>query len=411
MSSPVVCLSVCRRVVLAPIYLCSLLNMFAPSHSQPLLHTQKISAIETTSISILRHRYRYQYQHVPLFVLHSMHMCMNLLSVHVAPISLSILDVLATAFQLYETYAYRDHTDIDILRCIYLYILPIIITLISSLSVRALPISFNLLPSSLIPVMSSPVVCLSVCKRVVLALLHLCSLLNMFAPSRSQPLLHSQKITANGSISICITTISSLLKHLYPYQYQHVPLFVLYIMHICMNLLSVHVALIILSPLDMLATAFQLHETYAYRNYTDIDILRCIYIYILPIIITLTSSLLVPAMSVCFSLLCCSVVWLLVMSMTWFLCCFLSVISVFFIAIICLIQVLSSELASFLSVSTFHHSILLTVLALILVSILDFIAALNKKQLVDRRQPHISCLHSIILSCDNDLQPCVWMRG
>ena len=181
----------------------------------------------------------------------------------------------------------------------------------------------------------------------------------------------------------------------------------------CMNLLSVHVAPISLSILDVLATAFQLHETYAYRNYTDIDIWRCIYIYIPHIIITLTSLLLVPALCVCFSLHCCSVVWLLVMSMTWFLCCFLSVISVFFIAIVCLIQVLSSELASFhsLSVSTFHHSILLTVLALLLVSILDFIAALSKKQLVDRRQPHISCLHSIILSCDNVLQPCVWMRG
>jgi hypothetical protein len=155
-------------------------------------------------------------------------------------------------------------------------------------------------------------------------------------------------------------------------------------MHICMDLLSVQVALIILSLLDMLATAFQLHDIYAYRDHTDIDIWRRIYIYIPHIISTLTSLLLVPAMSVCFSLHCCSVVWLLIMSMTWFLCCCLSVISVFFIAIVCLIQVLSSELASFhsLSVSTFHYCILLTVLALVLVSILDFIAALSKKQLV-----------------------------
>jgi hypothetical protein len=408
MSSPVVCLSLCRRVVLAPIYLCFLLNMFAPSHSQPLLHTQKTPAIETTSISILRHLYPYRYQHLPLFVLHCIHMCMNLLSVHVAPISLSVLDVLATAFQLYETYAYADHTDIDIWRCIYEYILPIIITLTSSLSVSPLPICFSLLPSSSIRVMSSPVVCMSVCKRVVLAPIHLCSLLNMFAPSRPQPLLHTQKITANGSISIA--TISSLLKHLYPYQSQHLPLFVLYIMHICMDLLSVHVALIMLSLLDMLATAFQLHDTYAYADHTDIDIWRCIYRYIPHIILTLTSLLLVPALSVCFNVRFCSVIWLLVMSMTWFLCSFLSVISVFFIAIVCLI-VLSSKLASFLSISTIHQSILVTVLALILVSILDFIAALSKKQLVDRRKPHISCLHSIILSCDNVLQPCVWMRG
>lgn len=261
--------------------------------------------------------------------------------------------------------------------------------------------------SSSIRLMSSPVVCLSVCRRVVLAPIYLCSLLNMFAPSHSQPLLHSQKISAIETTSI------SILRHLYPYQYQHLPLFVLHSMHMCMNLLSVHVAPISLSILDVLATAFQLYETYAYRDHTDIDIWRCIYLYILPIIITLISSLSVPALSVCFSLLCCSVVWLLVMSMTWLLCCFLSVISVFFIAVVCLIQVLSSELASFLSlsVSTFHHSILLTVLALILVSILDFIAALSKKQLVDRRQPHISCLHSIILSCDNVLQPCVWRRG
>src|ERR1700722_9444989 len=96
MSSPVVCLSVCRRVVLAPIYLCSLLNMFAPSQSQPLLYTQKISAIETTISILLRDLYLHEYRHLPLFVLHTMHMCMNLLSVHVAPISLSILDVLAT---------------------------------------------------------------------------------------------------------------------------------------------------------------------------------------------------------------------------------------------------------------------------------------------------------------------------
>jgi hypothetical protein len=298
MSSPVVCLSVCRRVVLAPIYLCSLLNMFAPSHSQPLLHSQKTPAIGTTSISILRHLYPYQYQHFPLFVLHCMHMCMNLLSVHVAPISLSVLDVLATAFRLYETYVYKDYTDIDIWRCIYIYIPSIIITLTSSLSVRALPICFSLLPSSSIRVMSSPVVCMSVCKRVVLAPIYLCSLVNMFAPSRSQPLLRTQKFAANGSISII--TISSLLKHLYPYQYQHSALFVLYIMHTCMDLSSVHVALIILSLLDMLATAFQIHDRYAYH--TDIDIWRCIYIYIPHIIITLTSLLLVPALCVCFSL-------------------------------------------------------------------------------------------------------------
>jgi hypothetical protein len=134
----------------------------------------------------------------------------------------------------------------------------------------------------------------------VLAPIHLCSLLKMFVPSPSQPLLRTQKITAKGSISI--TTISSLLKHLYPYQYQLSPLFVLYIMHICMDLLSVHVALIILSLLDMLATAFQLHDTYAYKDHTDIDIWRCIYIYIyIPhIIITLTSRLLVPALCVSF---------------------------------------------------------------------------------------------------------------
>jgi len=139
MSSPVVCLSVCRRVVLAPIYLCSLLNMFAPSQSQPLLSTQKISAIETT-ISILL-RDLYQYRHLLLFVLHSMHMCMNLLSVHVAPISLSILDMLATAFQLFDTYTYEDHTDKDIWRCVYTQI---IITLTSSVSVRARSLCFFL---------------------------------------------------------------------------------------------------------------------------------------------------------------------------------------------------------------------------------------------------------------------------
>jgi hypothetical protein len=256
--------------------------------------------------------------------------------------------------------------------------------------------------------MGLPVVCMTVRRRVVLAPIHLCSLLNMFAPSRSQPFLYTQKISAIETTSITVT----ILTHLHPYHYlhQHLSVFVVLFMHLCMNLLSVHVAPISLSILDVLATAFQLYETYAYADHTDIDIWRCIYRYIPHIILTLTSLLLVPALSVCFNVRFCSVIWLLVMSMTWFLCAFLSVISVFFIAIVCLI-VLSSKLASFLSISTIHQSISVTVLARILVSILDFIAALSKKQLVDRRKPHISCLHSIILSCDNVLQPCVWMRG
>ena len=78
-------LSVCRRGVLAPIniHLCSLLNMFDPSHSQPLLYTQKISTIETTSISIPSYICIHISIKLPLFVLP---LCMNLLSVHVPPI-------------------------------------------------------------------------------------------------------------------------------------------------------------------------------------------------------------------------------------------------------------------------------------------------------------------------------------
>jgi len=258
-------------------------------------------------------------------------------------------------------------------------------------------------PSTSVRLMSSPVVCLSVCRPVVLAPIYLCSLLNMFAPSQSQPLLSTQKISAIK------TTISILLRDLYLHQYRHLPLFVLHSMHMCMNLLSVHVAPISLSILDVLATAFQLYDTYTYEDHTDTDIWRCLYTQI---IITLTSSVSVRARSLCFFLVPWFVVRLLVISLICFLCCIVSVFSMLYIAIVSVtIQVLSSELASFLSISTIHHSILLTVLALLMVSILDFIAALSKKQLVDRRKPYISCLHSIILSCDNVLQPCLWMRG
>jgi hypothetical protein len=255
--------------------------------------------------------------------------------------------------------------------------------------------------------MGLPLVCMSVRRRVVLAPIHLCSLLNMFAPSRSQPFLYTEKISAIETTSITVT----ILTHLHPYQYlhQHLSVFVVLFMHLCMNLLSVHVAPIPVSILDIPATAFQLHDTYAYKDHTHINTWRCTYRYILHII-TLSSSLSIRALSICFNLLQCSVcVCLLVICMIWFLCC---IVSLFHIPIVSNItQVLSSKLASFLSISTIHHSFSLTVLALLLVSILDFIAALSKKQLVDRRKPHISCLHSIILSCDNVLQPCVWMRG
>ena len=135
------------------------------------------------------------------------------------------------------------------------------------------------------------------------------------------------------------------------------------------------------------ATAFQLHDTYAYKDHAHIHSWKCTYRYILHII-TFSSSLSIRALSFCFSLLRCSVcVCLLVICMIWFLCC---LVSLFHMTIVSNItQVLSSQLASFLSISTIHHSILVTVLALLLVSILDFIAALSKKQLVNGRKPHI----------------------
>jgi len=133
LSSPVVCLSVRRRVVLAPLYLCSSLDMFASSHSQALLYTQKIAAIETTSIIL--HDNLYQNEYLSLFVPISVHINTDLLSVHVAPITLSILDMFATAFRRGETYEYTDHT----FRATCISTLLVLVIILSPSSMCSLP--------------------------------------------------------------------------------------------------------------------------------------------------------------------------------------------------------------------------------------------------------------------------------
>jgi hypothetical protein len=248
--------------------------------------------------------------------------------------------------------------------------------------------------------MSSPVVCLSVCRRVVLAPLHLCSLLNMFAPSHSQALLYTEKIAV-----IEATSIGTIIhQYLYLYQYHHLSLFVLLSVHIYTNLLSVHVAPLSLSFSDILATAFQRLETYGYRDHTYTGIWRCIYRYT-HIATTLTASLSSPrTLSLCFSLhrCSCSVCLLVIYMCRFLLFCLshsLSILIVLHAAIVFnFINLLPSKLASVLSISTIHHFFLLTVLAPLLLSILDFIAALNKKESVDGGMPYIPCLHSFIPS-------------
>ena len=248
--------------------------------------------------------------------------------------------------------------------------------------------------------MSSPVVCLSVCRGVVLAPLYLCSLLNLFAPSHSQTLVYTAKIAV-----IETTSIGTIIhQYQYLYQYHHLSLFVLRSIYIYTNLLSVHVAPLSLSFSDVLATAFQRSETYGYRDNTYTGMWRCTYRYI-RIATTLTASLSSSRMlSLCFSLFrcSCSVCLLVIYMYRFLLSCLLhslSILIVLHVAIVLnLIKVLSSELASVLSISTIHHSLLLTVLAPLLLSILDFIAALNKKESVDRRMPYIPCLHSFRLS-------------
>jgi len=119
-SSSIVWLCVSKRVVLAPLHLCSLLNMFAVSRSQALIHTQKIPSIDDITITITPRTYLdlHPYEHISVLVLvHCMHVCMNVLSVHVALISMSIIDILATAFDFHNTQTYIEQTLTDI--CTY----------------------------------------------------------------------------------------------------------------------------------------------------------------------------------------------------------------------------------------------------------------------------------------------------
>ena len=119
MTSVLVCLCVCRRVVLALIHLCSLLNIFALTRSQPLLLTLKISTKESTMTHPLpMYLYLcddYLYPHLAMLVLlRYMHLCMNVLSDYVAPIPSSISDKLATfTFHLHDTHTYLDQSYMD----------------------------------------------------------------------------------------------------------------------------------------------------------------------------------------------------------------------------------------------------------------------------------------------------------
>jgi len=251
--------------------------------------------------------------------------------------------------------------------------------------------------SSTIRSKSSPVVCLSVCRRVVLAPLHLCSSLNMFAASHSQAHLYTQKIATIETASITM--------HQYLYEYHYVSLFVLISIHINTDLSSVHVAPITLSILDILATAFQRLAKYGYRDHTYIDIYRCIYIDLyMHSIMTRTSSLSISStlsfvhpLVRCFSLLRCSVFFPLVHMCFFLLLCLLYSVSVlvslYVGTVFSRINLFASNLAFVFSFSTIPHSTFLTELALLPLSILDFPAALNKKESVNRRKPYILCPH------------------
>lgn len=101
-------MSVSRRVGLAPIY-CSWLVMVAPSLAHAIPYTQKkalitltitITIASMTTVHVYLCMYLYRHLSLSLFVLPYVHVDRILLSVHVVPMSLSMLDVLVTAFQM-----------------------------------------------------------------------------------------------------------------------------------------------------------------------------------------------------------------------------------------------------------------------------------------------------------------------